>query len=343
MTPGIPDGVLEDYLEHALRGDSGSAVRTAMALLDCGTPSEVVIGDLLARAQREVGERWHRNEISVADEHLATGVTASALHALAGADLVASTSGLVMVTCAEGDWHAMAAHMFAEQIRVRGVAVVFLGASTPAEHVARFIQRHSPEALAVSCSLPLCFHGVTSLAEAAHEHGVPVIAGGRAFSGDPTRAARLGADAFAEDAGAATALLDSWRSAKPEFGGEVTLPESALELERAAKDLASAALPRLAALFPAIESYRGTQLARTLEDLAYIVQFAAAAELVGDATVFIQFLDWQTRLLEVRGVPASALEASLVALSPIVSEVSPSAGELLATGADHMSGAPASS
>ena len=85
---------------------------------------------------------------------------------------------LVVVTCAEGDWHAIAAHMFAEQLRSRGVVVAYLGASTPADHVARFFARHRPEVVAVSCNLPLYFRGLSRIADVAHALGIPVLAGG---------------------------------------------------------------------------------------------------------------------------------------------------------------------
>ena len=40
--------------------------------------------DLLAAAQREVGQRWYCNELTSADEHLASGVSAAALDTLMG-------------------------------------------------------------------------------------------------------------------------------------------------------------------------------------------------------------------------------------------------------------------
>lgn len=330
-------GVLDTYLEHALAGKTHPAVALALELLDGGVSVDEIITDLLAPAQRTVGDRWQRDELSVADEHLATGVTDAALHALADAARAPGSSDFVVVACAEGDWHAMAARMFAEQLRERDVMVAFLGASTPAEHVGRFIDRHRPQALAISCSTPLFFAGIARLADVAHGLGVPALVGGRGLGGRVERALALGADAFAVDADGATRHLVTWRTSPATLRvGPTDLPASALELDDRADTLAAGALEELAHRFPAMTSYDEAQAARTREDLAYLVRFVAAATLVDDAGVLIEFLDWLSEVLSVRGVPAVALRAGLAALRSPIGEVSAVGATLVDEGLRHL-------
>ena len=84
---------VEEYLEHAVVGDSRSGVRLTLNLLDRGVPFDEIIVGLLGVAQREVGERWLRNDWTVADEHLASGVTQKALDAADRAMYRAKASG----------------------------------------------------------------------------------------------------------------------------------------------------------------------------------------------------------------------------------------------------------
>lgn len=325
------------YLERALRGASYEAARVALDLLDVGVPAHDVIGDLLAPAQQQVGDRWQVNELTVADEHLATGVASAALHALASSVAAPATGGLVVVACAEGDWHGIAAHMFAEQLRSCGFAVAHLGASTPAEHLAAFVARHRPAALAISCNLPLFYAGVSRLANAAHAHGVPVLAGGRAFDGRPERALRIGADAWAADLDESLPILASWQQEPPAVATEpVHLDGVALELDASAPHIARSAFDDLTRRFRAVGSYDDAQLARTREDLEFIVQFIAATRLVGDVTVLTTFLTWLTDLLAARGVPGRALEAGLESVRFVLAEVDPSAAALCDTGLAHL-------
>ncbi|MDZ7679829.1 MAG: cobalamin-dependent protein [Acidimicrobiales bacterium] len=328
---------VDEFLDLAVEGSSKAAIDLVLRLLDDLVPSGTIISELLVPVQREVGARWQRDELSVADEHLATGVTESALHALVGVDAVPAKTGLVVLACAEGDWHALASRMFAEQLRSRGVVVAFLGASTPADQIATFVRRHRPEALAVSCTSALFYTGVPPLADAAHAAGIPVLVGGRALSGQPDRSRRLGADAEPDDADAAITILDDWREHPPVVRVDPTpLPADALELDRRAGELGEVAFGELARRFSPMATYDDRQIARTREDLAYIVRYVAAAHLVDDPAVFTSFLDWLLEVLAPRGVPRGAVAASLDVLQPLVGEVSRAGGHLITIGRQHL-------
>jgi methanogenic corrinoid protein MtbC1 len=332
-----PGDHVDAFIARALDSDVRGAVTLVLQLLDGGVPGELVISELLAAAQRQIGERWQRNELGVADEHLATGAAESALHALARTGSGPDSPGLVVVACAEGDWHGIAAHMFAEQLRARGLGVTFLGASTPADHVETFIRRRQPDALAVSCNLPIFFPGLARLADAAHAQGVPVLAGGRALGDSSERALRLGADEWADNIDDAATVLTEWHGRRPSMRkGSIDLDEDALALDARAPELASIALDDLASRLPAMASYDSSQLTRTREDLAFIVRFVAAAQLVDDQSVLIEFLDWLYVLLEARGVPKEALIAGLDALLPLLSAAGPAAAALADIGRDHL-------
>ena len=136
-----PGDYLQTYLRDAVLGNRRAAVRLTLDLLDRRVSREQIVVDLLAAAQREVGQRWYCNELTPADEHLASGVTAAALDTLMGETSQPPGGSLTVVTCAEGDFHSLAAQMFGELLREHGVGVTVLGASTPAEVVAEFLVR----------------------------------------------------------------------------------------------------------------------------------------------------------------------------------------------------------
>ncbi len=322
--------LVRGYLEHAVVGDSEFGVRLALGLLDRGVPFDEIIVDLLGVAQREVGERWLRNDWTVADEHLASGVTQKALDAVANSVDAPAAGGLVVVACAEGDWHSLPAQMFAEMLRSHGFTVAFLGASTPVDHVAKLIARHHPDALAVSCNLELFFSGVTRLVNAAHRHGIPVIAGGRALGAGPDRATRLGADAWAAGPDDAVRILHEWQHRPPAIPTEsAPIDQAALQLDAIAPEIAGVAFEALTAAYPPMATYNNEQLARTKEDLALITRFVAAARLVSDPTVLTDMLDWLRTLLATRGVPPGAVTAGLSVLAPVIGQVDPQASQLV--------------
>ena len=123
-----------------------------------------------------MARRWYCNELTAADEHLASGVTTAALDMLMGETSQPAGDSLTVVTCAEGDFHSLAAQMFGELLREHGLGVTVLGASAPAEVVAEFLVRSGADSLAISCSVPIFFPGTVRLIDAAHRQGIPVLA-----------------------------------------------------------------------------------------------------------------------------------------------------------------------
>jgi methanogenic corrinoid protein MtbC1 len=330
ISPRLGPDTVERYLEEAVSGDARAGVRLALDLIDSGVPIGDVIVNLLGRAQREVGERWLANRWTVAEEHLVSGATQKALDAIAHAIGPPPGTGSIAVACAEGDWHSLPAQMFAELLRAEGFAIAFLGGSAPADHVASFLSRRRPDALAVSCNLALFFGGVTRLADAAHRHGIPVLAGGQALGCAAGRATRLGADAWAAGIDDAVAVLRGWQHQPPRVSTEPTsFNAAAAHLDFLAPEIAGEALKSLRAGYRPAASFDERQLARAREQLAVVTRFTAAARLVDDQAVLTEMLDWLRTFLTSRGVPADALPAALTALAPIIERSEPRAAQLV--------------
>ena len=326
----VSEGNVEEYLGHASGGEDRAGVRLALSFLDHGVTSDDVIVDLLAAAQRESGERWLRNVWGVGDDHMVSGVTQRALDAVANSTETPASGSLIVVACAEGDWHSLPAQMFAEMLRSHGFAIAFLGASTPVDQVAALMARHRPEALAVSCSLPLFFSGVTRLADAAHGLGIPVIAGGRALGVNEERSNRLGVDAWSSDIHSAVSTLRAWQRVGPPIASHSAVSnQAAMLLQFSATEIAASAFASMVKTYPAMASFDARQLARTREDLTYITQFAAAAHLVDDVTVLTDMVEWLKTLLASRGVPARAVTSGLEALAPLIRRVDPRAAQFV--------------
>jgi diguanylate cyclase (GGDEF)-like protein len=328
-----PPDYVPAYLRDAVLGHRGPAVQLALDLLDRRVPRERIVVDLLAAAQREVGRRWYCNELTPADEHLATGVTAAALDMLMDETTPLAEGSPTVVTCAEGDFHALAAQMFGELLREHGLGVTVLGASAPADVVAEYLVRSGADSLAVSCSVPIFFPGALNLIDAAHRQGIPVIAGGPAFGTGPRRAERLGADAWALTAADAATILLAWKTEPPPVTRDPKPADPVgLRLSAQADALGGAAFEGLAARYPPLADYDERQLARAREDLVFIVRFLAASLLADDHAIFTDYLDWLQNLLGRRGVPPQALIAGLEALWPVIEAVDTGAALLLDVG-----------
>ncbi|WP_019814701.1 cobalamin B12-binding domain-containing protein [Saccharomonospora saliphila] len=199
MGPGTEPPELLGPFEHALeRGDSSAASALVDRVLDAGASPVSVLCDVVAPAQRRIGERWQSGEWSVAQEHIATGISVAVTEAVARrARRLPVTRGRVVVGCPEREWHALAALVVGTGLRQQGWQVTYLGASTPADRLASHLHHLDPTAVAVSCSMAGGLPTARRFIEAATTVGIPVLAGGAAFGTDDRRARALGATAWA--------------------------------------------------------------------------------------------------------------------------------------------------
>jgi len=309
-------------------GERHGAIDLVRGLRVRGVAPDELIADLLAPAQQRVGELWQTGAWNVAQEHAATNIVDSALSDIELHTHVALVQGAIVVACAEGEWHALPARMLAQQLRHRGWSVTFLGASTPATDLARFLDATAPIAVAISCSIPIFLSGAQRSIEAAHACGCPALVGGAGFGIDDRRSRVLGADGWGATPAAADALLTAWKAHAPELRQQM-FQLAALSLAAVRSDIVDNALELLTARFTAVRSYDQDQLDRTREDLGYIQQFIEASILTGDGTVLDHFLPWLETVLTSRGLPRQIVGAGLDALADATPPDQPEARSLL--------------
>ncbi|NJP35535.1 cobalamin B12-binding domain-containing protein [Micromonospora thermarum] len=320
------------YLHCLAEADEYAAVEVATRLLDDGLPAERVLLDLVAPAQAEVGDRWARNEWSVAQEHAATHISERVVAAVAAYAGPRPTRGRVVVACMDGEWHALPPRLVAEVLRLRGWQVTFLGASVPAAHLVSYLHRHDAHAVALACALPMRLPHAHRMIEACRRSDVPVVVGGRGFGADGRWARRLGV-AWAPDAPSAADLVADERTLRRTPPAELShlADDEYASLVKRRGELVDSALADLRERAPATRDYTPAQLDSTVSDLGYIVDFLAAALYVDDDTLFTEFVDWLVDILANRGVPAPAVGLTLTHYAEALRD-SPRAARLLDAG-----------
>jgi|SRR5215210_466102 len=151
--PSLTDrGQLLEALLGALQAaDQPSAMRVADRAMKLGWTVDDVRFHLVTPALYEVGLRWQRAEIGVADEHLACSICEWLLFALAGrVRRPAATGRRALVGCSEGELHSLGARMIAHLLAERGWTVLLLGADTPAAAWPQIVRARRPDVTVLS-------------------------------------------------------------------------------------------------------------------------------------------------------------------------------------------------
>ncbi len=204
------------YAHALLARDDRQARAQIEGLVHRGARMVDIYTLVLTPALEEIGELWSLEQVSVAEEHYATEVTAQLLTELAPDRRLAPTRGrLAVVTASPDELHAIGARMLADLLERGGWEVIALGAAAPADALADLVATECPDVVALSTStvgrLPGAEEAVGRL-----DGILPrplIVVGGALYRGPVVDLARTwGADVVTSDL---AALVDDLRERYP--------------------------------------------------------------------------------------------------------------------------------
>jgi methanogenic corrinoid protein MtbC1 len=172
-----------------------------------GTSVRDIYIQVFQRVQREVGQLWQTNQISVAQEHFCTAATQMIISQLYPYIFTSDRKERrVVVSCVGGELHEIGARMVADFFEMGGWDSYFLGANTPLSSILKTITEQRADILAISATMT--FH-VDKVAEiirslrANPDNTTLVLVGGYPFNLSPDLWHKIGADGYAPDADSA--------------------------------------------------------------------------------------------------------------------------------------------
>ncbi len=174
--------------------------------------------ELIEPALSQIGEMWARQEISVAEEHLATSlVTRVITNAAEPSGARPSGAPRIVLACLSGEFHALGLRIISEVAREAGWEPEELGPNVPRAALTAFLGQRPPQAVGLSISLPghipECSETIRLCRKAAP--GTKILVGGRIFRIDPDLGALLDADFVAPDV---VSLRDWLRTSRRALG-----------------------------------------------------------------------------------------------------------------------------
>jgi excisionase family DNA binding protein len=195
-----------------IAGDATGAWGVVEAALSAGHTPASIYSELLAPAMEEIGKRWERGEVDVADEHLASAVAMRIVGRL-GPRFTrrGRTRGTVLCAMPEGDQHGLGSAMVADTIRAAGFEALDLGANTPLSAVTLAVRRLDDlKALCLSINNTQALERGREIVAAVKEldPDVVVVAGGRAVRTEDA-AVQLGVDGWGTTLADAVDLVEA--------------------------------------------------------------------------------------------------------------------------------------
>lgn len=193
------------YLDALRAADRRQALAVVEEARGAGLGLSALYLDVFQPALREIGRLWQENEVSVAEEHLATAITQIAMGRLYTEFCMATgrSGRTLLAACTETEKHEIGLRMICDLLELQGWDTTYLGAAVPPDSLVAMVLRDRPDVLALSASiaphLPQ-LRSVIQAVRAATGEAVPyILVGGCPFLDDDALAQQVGADAMARD------------------------------------------------------------------------------------------------------------------------------------------------
>jgi len=204
----------ERFLDALVAGDRRRALTVVVDAQSAGLDVRTIYLEVFQPALREVGRLWQENEMSIAEEHLATAITEIAMAKLQGEFMMIEPrrDRTLVAACADSELHAVGLRMVCDLLEHQGWDATYLGASVPPEGLGAMVRERQPTVVALSAStspyIPQLRAMIAALRAApSAEHAPFILVGGRPFLEDEALASTIGADSTARDAGEAVEML----------------------------------------------------------------------------------------------------------------------------------------
>jgi len=194
----LPGGGMTELAEELRTALDGFDEPLAQAVLDrllTDFTVESVLRDVVMSYLRDLGDRWERGEVSVAQEHFASNVLRGRLSGMARGWGLGSGPQAVLAA-PPGELHDLALMVFGIILHGAGWRVRYLGASTPVDDLARVVDDARPALVVIAAVSPERFEAVSSdLARLASRTPIALAGAGAT----PELAEAVGASTMTQD------------------------------------------------------------------------------------------------------------------------------------------------
>lgn len=175
------------FLLAVLEAREQDAVQLVMAAYAAGTSIAELHEHVLCQVQREIGRMWQMGEITIAEEHLCTGIVTTVLTLMrASAPRAASNGRRVITATVSNETHALGIQLVTQSFEAEGWHVISLGADTPAVAIADAARDFGCDVIALSVNIVLYVRQTADLIAALRAHpvtaNIPILVGGQPFN-----------------------------------------------------------------------------------------------------------------------------------------------------------------
>ncbi|RME98627.1 MAG: cobalamin-binding protein [Chloroflexi bacterium] len=204
---------LENIYTAVLNGNAPDAAAGVSAALEAGTSAEDILHKACIPAMTEVGRLFELGDKFVPEMLIAARAMQAAVEILKPllVDEGVETVGTVVLGTVAGDLHDIGKNLVGMMLEGAGFEIIDLGTDVSPDAFVKAVQEKKPDIVGMSAllttTMPAMGRTIEALKAAGVRDQVKIMVGGAPISQD--FADKIGADAFAGDAGSASRVAKS--------------------------------------------------------------------------------------------------------------------------------------
>jgi methanogenic corrinoid protein MtbC1 len=172
------------------------------------TTPEIVCNDVFLKGLSVVGEGWYKGEITVQQEHFATGIVHRRLGSLINSCPPPNRKEMILLCCPHGEEHTLSSTYLTYLLRRQGYKVIDLGANVPIAQLNDTIQRIDPQLVVLSALLLITAAQLKRMVKAIAS-SISIGFGGCIFKVNPCLKGRIPAFYVGETHEEAVTIIDN--------------------------------------------------------------------------------------------------------------------------------------
>lgn len=175
--------IRQTYIDALLRSKTHEA---AKIIVDASSdiPLVEIFEDILEETMHEIGELWHRNQITIDKEHYCTSTTQMVLSQFYPVIFAQNRHNLTLLSCCVGsELHEMGGRMVSDLFEYNGWDSIYLGAAVPKASILAAVREHNPDLVSLSVTMPHYLIDCREIVDALREEfpSLKIAVGGGAF------------------------------------------------------------------------------------------------------------------------------------------------------------------
>ncbi len=145
--------LVQKFTKSILTGDVHSALELYSTDISPKEDSLSFYEDIVKPTMYRIGDLWEKNQITVADEHLATATLKYLLATLFTPLKSCETSPKSLLFCIEGEQHSLGLELANEVFKEQKWNTRYLGSNVPIKDAITFIQAWAPDVIGISIGM----------------------------------------------------------------------------------------------------------------------------------------------------------------------------------------------